>query len=65
MLVLGLTAGKDAQGVLEALGPRVERLRLTRSRHERSADPAEIIGLARARMPNATVSVDPDVRGGC
>jgi dihydrofolate synthase/folylpolyglutamate synthase len=59
-VVLGLTAGKDAQGVLEALGPRVQRLRLTRSRHERSADPAEISSLARSRMPNATVSVHPE-----
>jgi dihydrofolate synthase / folylpolyglutamate synthase len=59
-VVLGLTAGKDAHGVLEALGTRVQRLRLTRSRHERSADPAEIMSLARSLMPNATISVDPE-----
>jgi dihydrofolate synthase/folylpolyglutamate synthase len=60
-VVLGLTAGKDAHGVLEALAPRVRRLRLTRSRHERSADPLELEQLARGLMPNVEVSIQPNL----
>jgi dihydrofolate synthase / folylpolyglutamate synthase len=56
-LVLGLSAGKDAHGVLEALAPPAHAVYLTRSAHERSADPAELLPLARASAPNATVVV--------
>jgi len=58
LLVLGLTVGKDAQGVLHALAPRATHLFLTRSRHERSADPAELAILARQLQPAVTVQVD-------
>jgi dihydrofolate synthase/folylpolyglutamate synthase len=56
-LVLGLSAGKDTRGVLEALAPRAHAIYLTRSRHERSADPAELLPLARATAPAASVVV--------
>ena len=58
VLVLGLSEGKDARGVLDALGadaPR--RVYLTRSRHERSAAPAELAAAgARGDAPQAQVS---------
>lgn len=60
-LVLGLTAGKDARGVLEALGPAAATLHLTRSRHERSAPPEELAALAHTLIaPGAGVEVAPD-----
>ncbi|MBV9893013.1 MAG: bifunctional folylpolyglutamate synthase/dihydrofolate synthase [Chloroflexi bacterium] len=46
-LVVGLTEGKDALGVLTALAPRADAVYLTRSRHERSAPPAELEPLVR------------------
>lgn len=60
-LVLGLSAGKDAQGVLHALAPVAASIHLTRSHHERSAPPAELESLARAAAPEALVAVQPDV----
>jgi dihydrofolate synthase/folylpolyglutamate synthase len=60
-LVLGLTAGKDARGVLDALGPGAKRIRLTRSHHERSADPTDLMPLAREVAPEAVVSVEPSL----
>jgi dihydrofolate synthase/folylpolyglutamate synthase len=47
-LVVGLTEGKDAAGVLGPLVPRADSVYLTRSRHERSADPAHLRDLVRA-----------------
>jgi dihydrofolate synthase/folylpolyglutamate synthase len=57
LLVLGLSAGKDAQGMVDALGPRAAHLYLTRSRHERSADPTELAALARERMPALAITI--------
>ncbi len=45
-LVLGLSAGKDARGVLEALAPRADALYLTRSAHERAAPTHDLAALA-------------------
>ena len=45
-LVLGLSAGKDARGVLEALAPRADALYLTRSAHERAATTHDLATLA-------------------
>jgi dihydrofolate synthase/folylpolyglutamate synthase len=59
-LVLGLTEGKDALGLLRLLGPRADRVFLTRSRHERSADPATLEPLVRAAAPEAAVATFPD-----
>jgi dihydrofolate synthase/folylpolyglutamate synthase len=61
LLVLGLSEGKDALGVLRALAPRAERVILTRSRHERSAVPADLEPLARLNAPHAEVSIAEDV----
>jgi dihydrofolate synthase/folylpolyglutamate synthase len=59
-LVVGLTEGKDARGVLTALVPRADAVYLTRSRHERSAPPSELEPLVRAAAPSAAVHVLPE-----
>jgi dihydrofolate synthase/folylpolyglutamate synthase len=59
-LVVGLTEGKDALGVLGALAPRADAVYLTRSRHERSAPPAELEPLVRNAAPSAEVRLLPD-----
>ena len=46
LVVLGLSAGKDARGVLEALAPRADALFLTRSAHERAAPTHDLATLA-------------------
>lgn len=56
-LVVGLTEGKDARGVLTALAPRAAAVYLTRSRHEHSAPPDELEPLVRAASPSADVHV--------
>lgn len=60
-LVLGLTEGKDARGVLQALLPGVSGVIVTRSRHERSAPPSEIAALVREMKSEAPVSLAPDL----
>jgi dihydrofolate synthase/folylpolyglutamate synthase len=50
-LVLGLSAGKDAVGVMSALVPIAQTVYLTRSQNERAADPGELLGLARQVAP--------------
>ncbi len=60
-LVLGLTEGKDALGVLTALVPRAHRVYLTRSTHERSARPEELLEVARELAPHTQVQVLQDV----
>jgi dihydrofolate synthase/folylpolyglutamate synthase len=47
ILVVGLSEGKDALGVLSALTPRADAVLLTRSHHERAAPPGELEPLAR------------------
>ncbi|MCA1657584.1 MAG: glycosyltransferase, partial [Actinobacteria bacterium] len=51
LLVLGLSAGKDTHGVLEALAPRAQQVYLTRAHHERSAAPDELAPLASVIVP--------------
>ncbi|HET6316194.1 MAG TPA: folylpolyglutamate synthase/dihydrofolate synthase family protein [Chloroflexota bacterium] len=57
LLVLGLSEGKDAHGVLSALAPRASRLYFTRSHHERSADPRMLAELAYRDVPDAHPAV--------
>jgi dihydrofolate synthase/folylpolyglutamate synthase len=59
-LVVGLTEGKDALGVLTALVPRASAVYLTRSMHERSAPPAELERVVRDVAPRTTVQVMED-----
>jgi dihydrofolate synthase/folylpolyglutamate synthase len=60
-LVLGLSEGKDAHGVLAALAPRAAHVYLTRSHHERSADPRALAEMTRADVPDAVVEVHDDL----
>lgn len=60
-LVLGLSEGKDARGVLDAFAARPDGVFLTRSRHERSAAPADLEPLVRAVAPQTRVSVHADL----
>jgi dihydrofolate synthase/folylpolyglutamate synthase len=60
-LVVGLSAGKDARGVLDALAPLAHGVYLTRSHHERSEAPAALEPLVRAAAPGAVVTVADDV----
>jgi dihydrofolate synthase/folylpolyglutamate synthase len=60
LLVVGLSVGKDALGVLGALTPRAERIYLTRSSHERSAPPTEMEPLVRAASPRASTRTFDD-----
>jgi dihydrofolate synthase / folylpolyglutamate synthase len=61
LVVLGLSQGKDAQGVLDALGWRAERLYVTRSHHERSIDPGVLAALAHERVADLHVRVCDEV----
>jgi dihydrofolate synthase / folylpolyglutamate synthase len=61
LLVLGLSEGKDAHGVLAALAPRATRAYFTRSHHERSADPRTLAELARADVPDTPTEVHQDL----
>jgi dihydrofolate synthase/folylpolyglutamate synthase len=56
-LVLGLSAGKDTHGVLEALAPRAHGVYLTRSHHERSAPPRELEPMVREVAPRAEIAI--------
>jgi dihydrofolate synthase / folylpolyglutamate synthase len=60
ILVVGLSEGKDARGVLNWLAPRAQDVVLTRSRHERSATPAALESLVRAASPRAVVTIADD-----
>ena len=61
-LVLGLTEGKDALGVLTALVPRADSVYLTRSMHERSALPEQLQRVVRDVAPRTPVQVLQDAR---
>jgi dihydrofolate synthase / folylpolyglutamate synthase len=63
LLVLGLSEGKDARGVLDAFGQRPAAVFLTRSRHERSAAPGDLEPLVRSAAPGAEVSMHTDLPG--
>ena len=60
-LVVGLSEGKDALGVMHQLAPRASSILLTRSRHERSAPPAELEPLARSEAPRGEVATFQDL----
>jgi dihydrofolate synthase/folylpolyglutamate synthase len=61
LLVVGLTLGKDAHGVLDALAPRADIVYLTRSQHERSTAPEELLPILGTLAPRARVSVHANV----
>jgi dihydrofolate synthase / folylpolyglutamate synthase len=50
-LIVGLSAGKDAVGVMSALVPLAQTLYLTRSQNERAVDPGELLALAHQLAP--------------
>jgi dihydrofolate synthase/folylpolyglutamate synthase len=56
LLVVGLSAGKDALGVLGAFASRANSVYLTRSRHERSASPTDLEPLVRAASAGTPIS---------
>src|SRR5207245_497211 len=56
VLILGLSEGKDARGVLSALAPDADVVCLTRSHHERAADPSELEPLVRSVAPRAAIA---------
>jgi dihydrofolate synthase/folylpolyglutamate synthase len=60
-LILGLSAGKDAVGVLHALAPRATNVFVTRSHHERSALPTELEPLVRSVAPETAVTLYDEV----
>jgi dihydrofolate synthase/folylpolyglutamate synthase len=60
-LVLGISAGKDTHGVLEALAPRAQGVYLTRSHHERSAPPRDLEPLVRDVAPHAEVALHDEL----
>ena len=62
ILVLGLSEGKDARGVIYALAQRAEHVFFTRSHHERAAAPAELAPLVRSVAPRTEVTVQEDAR---
>jgi dihydrofolate synthase/folylpolyglutamate synthase len=61
LLVLGLTTGKDAHGVLEALTPHAQALFVTSARHERAAVPTDLAAQARVLAPGLAATVEPDL----
>jgi dihydrofolate synthase/folylpolyglutamate synthase len=60
-LVLGVSAGKDTEGILRALAPLARRIVVTRSRHERAASPAELAQAVARVAPGRRVEVAPDL----
>lgn len=63
LLVVGLTEGKDAMGVLSSLAPPSDEVFLTRSHHERSASPAQLASVVRSVAPHAHVATYADASG--
>jgi dihydrofolate synthase / folylpolyglutamate synthase len=60
LLVLGLSEGKDARGVIGALAPHADMVYLTRSQHERAAAPSQLEPLVRAVAPRASIVLHDD-----
>ena len=60
ILVVGLSEGKDARGVLGALAPHASSIYLTRSKHERAALPMTLEPLVRSVAPRAEVATRED-----
>jgi dihydrofolate synthase/folylpolyglutamate synthase len=61
ILVVGLSEGKDALGVIGALAPRASSVHVTRSRHERSAAPSDLEPLVRSSAPDAALAIHSTV----
>jgi dihydrofolate synthase/folylpolyglutamate synthase len=61
ILVLGISEGKDARGVVGALAPDADAVYLTRSHHERAAPPAELEPLVQSVAPQTRVATYDDV----
>jgi dihydrofolate synthase/folylpolyglutamate synthase len=61
LLVLGISEGKDARGVVAALAPLAHGVYLTSSHHERAAAPAELQPLVRSVAAEAAIAMLPDV----
>jgi dihydrofolate synthase/folylpolyglutamate synthase len=55
-LVLGVSADKDARGILDALVPVAARVILTRASNPRAAEPQALLGALPAASPPATVA---------
>ena len=60
ILVLGLSEGKDAHGVVDTLAPYADKIFLTRSKHERAALPTALQPLVRAAAPGAEIYTRDD-----
>jgi dihydrofolate synthase / folylpolyglutamate synthase len=58
-LVLGVSAGKDVDGIVRALGPLASRVVATRSAHERAEQPESLAAAVRRATPAAWVEVAP------
>jgi dihydrofolate synthase/folylpolyglutamate synthase len=58
-LVIGVSNDKDAGGILAELLPGAETALLTRSRHPRAADPAELALVAARYLPASRIEVVP------
>jgi dihydrofolate synthase/folylpolyglutamate synthase len=58
-LVIGVSNDKDAAGILAELLPGAQRALLTRSRHPRAADPAELAPAAARYLPTSCIDVVP------
>ena len=58
-LILGLSVGKDVDGILDALLPLADRLTVTRSDHDRAVPPETLAAATRARGAAPSVAVDP------
>jgi dihydrofolate synthase / folylpolyglutamate synthase len=60
-LVVGLSAGKDAEGVLGALAPVARGVVLTRAKHERAAPTAELAAVVNDVSPTTPTWCEPDL----
>jgi dihydrofolate synthase/folylpolyglutamate synthase len=60
-LVLGVSAGKDVDGILQGLAPLAGRIIVTRSRHERAEPPAELAAAVARVVPRRKAEVVPNL----
>jgi dihydrofolate synthase/folylpolyglutamate synthase len=59
-LVLSISAGKDAEGILRHLLPEVDAVTVTRAEPVRSLSPSEVAAAIRAAAPGVLVQVVPN-----
>jgi dihydrofolate synthase/folylpolyglutamate synthase len=59
-LVLSISAGKDADGILQHLLPEVDAVTVTRAEPVRSLSPSEVAAAIRTAAPDALVEVVPN-----